>query len=263
MVARESPDGRRPRAGRLRRCRRPGRSTGAGLREALRAPAAGLHGARRLRAPGRAAADAERQGGPAGLAAHRARARHRRSIVAPRTPTEEILAALWGEVLGPSGPAAGSASTTTSSSSAATRCSPPGCLAAVRDVFGVELPLRARLRARRPWRSWPPRARSGRRRAGRPSVPRRRRCAPRRRGCRSPSPRSGCGSSTSSRPAPSPTTCRRPCGCAAPLDVAALRRSLAEIVRRHEALRTTFAVAMGQPVQRIEPSILRSLPGCR
>jgi amino acid adenylation domain-containing protein len=42
------------------------------------------------------------------------------------------------------------------------------------------------------------------------------------------------------------------------LDVAALERSLAEIVRRHEALRTTFAVADGQPVQVINPA--RSVP---
>jgi len=36
-----------------------------------------------------------------------------------------------------------------------------------------------------------------------------------------------------------------------PLDVAALRASLNEIVRRHEALRTTFATVGGRPVQRI------------
>jgi amino acid adenylation domain-containing protein len=40
-----------------------------------------------------------------------------------------------------------------------------------------------------------------------------------------------------------------------PLDVGALERSLAEIVRRHEALRTTFAVAGGQPVQVIAPEL--------
>jgi len=38
-----------------------------------------------------------------------------------------------------------------------------------------------------------------------------------------------------------------------PLDVAALRQSLTEIFRRHEALRTTFAVVQGQPVQIIGP----------
>ncbi|WP_437759618.1 non-ribosomal peptide synthase/polyketide synthase [Sorangium sp. So ce1389] len=38
------------------------------------------------------------------------------------------------------------------------------------------------------------------------------------------------------------------------LDVAALRASLTEIVRRHEALRTTFALEEGRPVQRIHPA---------
>ena len=37
------------------------------------------------------------------------------------------------------------------------------------------------------------------------------------------------------------------------LDVAALERSLSEVVRRHEALRTTFAVVDGVPSQRISP----------
>jgi amino acid adenylation domain-containing protein/non-ribosomal peptide synthase protein (TIGR01720 family) len=37
------------------------------------------------------------------------------------------------------------------------------------------------------------------------------------------------------------------------LDVAALEQTLTEIVRRHEALRTTFAVAAGQPLQVITP----------
>ncbi len=53
-----------------------------------------------------------------------------------------------------------------------------------------------------------------------------------------------------------------------PLNAAVLERSLNEIVRRHEALRTTFHAVDGQPVQRIAPSLkvllaavdLRSLP---
>ena len=36
-----------------------------------------------------------------------------------------------------------------------------------------------------------------------------------------------------------------------PLDVAALRRSLCELVRRHEVLRTTYPLAGGRPVQRV------------
>ena len=44
------------------------------------------------------------------------------------------------------------------------------------------------------------------------------------------------------------------------LDVAALRRSLNEIVRRHEALRTTFAHRDGEPVQVIAPSLSLPVP---
>src|SRR5690242_2108081 len=38
------------------------------------------------------------------------------------------------------------------------------------------------------------------------------------------------------------------------LNVEVLRRSLAELVRRHESLRTTFAMVNGEPVQIIRPS---------
>ncbi|HWS54338.1 MAG TPA: amino acid adenylation domain-containing protein [Pyrinomonadaceae bacterium] len=44
------------------------------------------------------------------------------------------------------------------------------------------------------------------------------------------------------------------------LDLGALTRSLGEIVRRHEALRTTFAVEGGQPVQVIAPELRLELP---
>ncbi|HEV7376650.1 MAG TPA: condensation domain-containing protein, partial [Pyrinomonadaceae bacterium] len=40
-----------------------------------------------------------------------------------------------------------------------------------------------------------------------------------------------------------------------PLDVPALERSLNEVVRRHEVLRTTFTIVNGQPVQMIAPSL--------
>src|SRR6185369_13472537 len=39
-----------------------------------------------------------------------------------------------------------------------------------------------------------------------------------------------------------------------PLNVDVLRRSLAELVRRHESLRTTFAIVEGEPVQVIGPA---------
>lgn len=53
-----------------------------------------------------------------------------------------------------------------------------------------------------------------------------------------------------------------------PLDVSALERSITEIVRRHEAWRTTFAIVDGQPLQLVHPPFeihlplvdLRSLP---
>ncbi|HEY4563128.1 MAG TPA: condensation domain-containing protein, partial [Thermoanaerobaculia bacterium] len=44
------------------------------------------------------------------------------------------------------------------------------------------------------------------------------------------------------------------------LDVAALAASLREIVRRHEALRTTFAARAGKPVQVIHPRMAIELP---
>ena len=44
------------------------------------------------------------------------------------------------------------------------------------------------------------------------------------------------------------------------LDVVSLERSLIEIVRRHEALRTTFRADRGRPVQVISPSLSVSLP---
>ncbi|HEX2223727.1 MAG TPA: condensation domain-containing protein, partial [Thermoanaerobaculia bacterium] len=44
------------------------------------------------------------------------------------------------------------------------------------------------------------------------------------------------------------------------LDTAALTRALEEIVRRHEALRTTFALEDGQPVQRVVSRTNLELP---
>ena len=42
------------------------------------------------------------------------------------------------------------------------------------------------------------------------------------------------------------------------LSVTALEMSFNEIVRRHEALRTTFEIIDGQPVQVISPTLIRS-----
>jgi amino acid adenylation domain-containing protein len=45
-----------------------------------------------------------------------------------------------------------------------------------------------------------------------------------------------------------------------PLDIAALSRSLEEIARRHESLRTTFPVRAGEPVQSVHPPLPLPLP---
>jgi amino acid adenylation domain-containing protein len=45
-----------------------------------------------------------------------------------------------------------------------------------------------------------------------------------------------------------------------PLNVAALEQSLNEIIRRHEAWRTSFPIIDGQPVQMIRPSLTLTLP---
>ncbi len=45
-----------------------------------------------------------------------------------------------------------------------------------------------------------------------------------------------------------------------PLNVVALKQSLNEIVRRHETLRTTFAIVDGRPVQIIAPALTLTLP---
>ena len=44
-----------------------------------------------------------------------------------------------------------------------------------------------------------------------------------------------------------------------PLDIGALEQSLNEIIRRHEALRTTFSVVDDQPVQVVAPSLALKL----
>ena len=45
-----------------------------------------------------------------------------------------------------------------------------------------------------------------------------------------------------------------------PIDIAALRQSLNEIVRRHEVLRATFVSENGRPVQFLAPELILSLP---
>src|SRR6185295_12924695 len=44
------------------------------------------------------------------------------------------------------------------------------------------------------------------------------------------------------------------------LDAGLLARALGEVVRRHEALRTTFRTVEGRPVQEIQPELALPLP---
>ena len=173
--------------------------------------------------------------------AGRSAPRRRAASCAPRTPVEELLAGIWAR-----GARRRSGSACDDDFFDARRplaAGDPGGRRGSRAAFGVELPLRALFEAptvaglagaieaaarAAGGRSQAPPLRAGRRADGG--------------ACRSPSPRSGSGSSTSSEPgrgaynipaALPPERAARRAG-------AAQRRS-DEIVRRHEALRTTFA----------------------
>jgi acyl carrier protein len=168
--------------------------------------------------------------------------------VAPRTPVEEMLAGIWAEVLGIERVGATDHFFDLGGHSlVATRVT-----SRLRSAFGVEVPLRDLFEA-------PVLAdlagrveaalRAG---AGRPAPP------------LAPVPREG--------PPPLSFAQQRlwlidrlepgsplynisgALHAEGPLDRAALARSLGEIVRRHEALRTTFAEADGAPVQVIHPA---------
>ena len=192
-----------------------------------------------LRVARGAAADAQRQGGPAGAAGAAA------GRAGPARGLRRAAHAGRGAAGRASGPrcwaSSGSAATTTSSTSAATRCWPPAGVArrASASASSCRCARCSRRRRSPAWRRGR-RRRSGGGAAG--SLAPRSRC-PATGTCRSPSPSSGSGSSTSWSRAARPTTSRRRSRLAGRLDAAALGRALGEIVRRHEALRTTFAAA--------------------
>jgi amino acid adenylation domain-containing protein len=166
--------------------------------------------------------------------------------VAPRTPTEEVLAGIWAQTLGSE-----RAGVTESffelggHSLLATRV-----ISRVRQVFGVEVPLRALFEG--PTVAELAERVEEMRRAGAPALP-----------PVVPTGRTGAlplsfaqerlwfidrlepGSAVYNMPA-----ARRLRGA---LDRAALERALGEIVRRHQALRTTFAEVGGSPAQVIAP----------
>ncbi|MEW5926736.1 MAG: amino acid adenylation domain-containing protein [Gemmatimonadota bacterium] len=166
--------------------------------------------------------------------------------VAPRTPTEEVLAGIWAEVLGLERVGVEDGFFELGGHSLlATRV-----VSRVREAFGVELPLRTVFEL-------PTVAGlAGRveeiRRAGAPALP-----------AVMPSERTtGLPLSFAQerlwfldRLQPGGTTYNVPLALRldGALDVRALERALGEVVRRHEALRTVFREVDGAPVQVIEP----------
>ena len=169
--------------------------------------------------------------------------------VAPRTPTEETLAGLWVEVLGPerTGGRVGAHDHffgLGGHSLLATRLT-----AAVRDVFGVDLPLRVLFET--PTLEAVARAIDERQGAERPLEDGSWRDAD------GPPPLSYAQKSLwlQDRIAPGTAAYNIPGAfrLRGPLDVAALRGGVAEVVRRHDALRTTFAGTRSRPEQRVAP----------
>ncbi|MBV9109352.1 MAG: amino acid adenylation domain-containing protein, partial [Gemmatimonadetes bacterium] len=168
------------------------------------------------------------------------------TYVAPRTPVEEVLAGIWAEVLGVEHLGVDDEFFGLGGHSLlATQV-----VSRVREVFGVELPLRALFEG-------PTVAElAGRveemRRAELPVLPP---IVPVERA--GPLPLSFAQERLwfIDRLEPGGTTYNVPTAwrLGGALDEAALERSLGEIVRRHEALRTTFAEVDGSPVQVIAP----------
>ena len=230
-------------------------------------PAAGVHGPGGLRPPRGPAADPQRQGRPPGAARAR-RPRRGTGAATPRsaTPTEELLADLWAELLGAR---AGGRPRTTSSTLGGHSLLATRLLARIRETFGVELPLRRLFERRRP-------GRAGRRRSTRRSAPA---TAPRRRRsgrCR------GAGR-LAALVRPGAALVPRPARAGAPaynmpaavrlrgdLDGGALRRSLqrdrrpprgaAHHLRRRRRAGRCQRIAAGMRLARCRSSISRALP---
>ena len=193
--------------------------------------------------------------------AERAGTERRRVRRAAHARSRRSLAGIWAELLGPPDRRPRGRPRRLLRARRPLAARHPGARRGCASAFGVELPLRALFEApdrRRPRRAPSPSLRAAGAGAAAPPLAPRPRA---RRRCRSRSPRSASGSSTSSSRAAPPTTCRWRCASRGPLDAAALAAGLAEIVRRHEALRTTFAEVDGEPVQVIAAG--RAGPSCR
>jgi amino acid adenylation domain-containing protein len=176
--------------------------------------------------------------------------------VAPRTPTEEVLAGIWADVLRRERVGATDDFFALGGHSLmATRV-----IARAREAFGVEVPLRTIFEA-------PTVAALGARvdallrgRAG--DGPGAERILPRR--TDGPVPLSFAQQRLwfiqQLDPASSAYNMPYPLRLRGALDVPAMRRSLTELVRRHESLRTVFAATAGEPVQVVRPPAPARLP---
>jgi amino acid adenylation domain-containing protein len=171
---------------------------------------------------------------------------------APRTPLEEVVAGIWAELLPVERVGAGDDFFALGGHSlSATRV-----VARIRDTCGVELPLRALFEAPTV------EALAGRVEeaagAGAPLPPVR----PRGAGTEAPLSFSQQRLWFLDRlePGKSAYNMPRALELGGVLDVGALEGALGEIVRRHEALRTTFAEREGEPVQVIHPAGDFALP---
>ncbi|HEX7240375.1 MAG TPA: amino acid adenylation domain-containing protein, partial [Longimicrobiaceae bacterium] len=172
------------------------------------------------------------------------------AYVAPRTPTEEILAGIYAEVLGVERVGA----TDDFFALAGHSLLAMRLVSRVREALGTELPLRAVFEAPTV-AGLAERVEAGARAVAPPIVP-----VPRDR----PLPLSFAqqrlwfldqlqpGSAAYNIPAALRLHGR--------LDTAALRKSLSEVVRRHESLRTVLGVADGEPVQVIREAAAVALP---
>ncbi|MBV9775157.1 MAG: AMP-binding protein, partial [Gemmatimonadetes bacterium] len=179
------------------------------------------------------------------------------AYVAPRTPTEEILAGIWAEVLGVERVGAEDDFFALGGHSLlATRM-----IARVRGAFGTELPLRTLFEA--PTVAGIAERVEAALRAGEASeVPPIGR-VPRTEG--QPLPLSFAQQRLwfidQMEPGSSAYNMPQPLRLRGALDVRALEGALTEIVRRHESLRTVFTSVAGEPAQTLLPPAPFALPG--